>query len=57
MSSFSTFEYRNDVQLLKRLAAGTDPVPDLLVTGKFACAQLQRAVTRTLTNISDAFVI
>lgn len=34
VSSSSTFEYREDVQLLKRLAAGTDPAPDLLVTGK-----------------------
>ncbi|XP_037795600.1 uncharacterized protein LOC119590935 [Penaeus monodon] len=32
VSSSSTFEYREDVQLLKRLAAGTDPAPDLLVT-------------------------
>ncbi|XP_042880488.1 uncharacterized protein LOC122258550 [Penaeus japonicus] len=32
VSSLSTFEYRKDVQLLKRMASGPDPVPDILVT-------------------------
>ncbi|XP_037795692.1 LOW QUALITY PROTEIN: uncharacterized protein LOC119591037 [Penaeus monodon] len=31
--NFSSFEYNSNVLLLKRMADGVDPVPDLLVTG------------------------